>query len=347
MLNLIRLFNALQPLSNMASDDARFSAMPIPSYNRHRLGKDAQGAPSLLIAVTNLPGDAYPPPTALEHLTVQHDVACRVRRTDGGHDESRFTIVRCVGDDPALHTHFLRIAETVVAMLGSHPSARDVTRAIDQLVELFRAMSETPRKSVQGLWAELLLLALAPDPAVAVGAWHATPEDRYDFNMGSQRIEVKSTANRIRAHQFSLDQLSAPVGTSVLIASLFVERAGAGQTVGDLLGEVREKVSGSPNLLLHLDQIVSLTLGSSWQVAASARFDRELAEGTLAYFESSDVPTVSLPVPTQVSAVHFTSNLMDVPPTDVCHWRAVGDFSRPSSGHKACDTYSYGPSSLL
>lgn len=323
MLNLVKLFDSLPPPAATVGGDARFSAMPIPGYQRHRLGRDAQGAPSLLIAVTDKARATWPPPTVLKHLTVQHDVTCRVSRTDRPMDEDQFTVVRCVGDDPGLHGYFLRVAEALVVSLGPRPSARDVTRAIGQLVELFRAMAEAPRKSVQGLWAELLLMTQAPNPTVLVSAWHAMPEDRYDFSLGSQRIEVKSTSSRIRAHQFSLEQLCPPARTSVLIASLFVERTGAGTAVADLLREVRTRVGSSPDLLLQLDRIVSLTLGADWRQAAEVRFDRELAESSLAFFAADDIPKISPTLPPGVSGVHFTSNLTDVPSADPSHWRTM------------------------
>lgn len=166
-------------------------------------------------------------------------------------------------------------------------------------------------------------MALAPNPAEAVCAWHATPEDRYDFNMDNQRIEVKSTATRMRAHQFSLEQLSPPTGTRVLIASLFVERAGAGKAVADLLSEVRDRVGDRPDLMLHLDRVVGLTLGSNWRHVADARFDRELAESSLAYFSSGDIPTIRLPVPAEVSTVRFTADLTNVSPVDVPRQRGT------------------------
>jgi len=322
MLNLIKLFNSLQPLVASQSEGARFSALPIVGYKRHRLGKDAQGAPALLIAVTKS-GTAWPPPTVLEHLRVQHDVPCYVMRNDKSHDEDRFTVVRCVGDDPALRIYFLQVAAALVVALGTRPSAEDVTRAIGQFVELFRAMSGSARKSVQGLWAELLVLALASNPAVLMSAWHTTPGDRYDFSMSNQRIEVKSTANRIRAHQFSLEQLCPPNGTKALIASLFVERASAGTSVDDLVSEVRTYVDAFPDLLLHLDQIVSLTLGLNWRQATEMHFDRELAESSLTFFASDSVPKVNSALPAGVSAVHFTSNLTDVPSAHLPKWRAM------------------------
>jgi hypothetical protein len=81
-----------------------------------------------------------------------------------------------------------------------------------------------PRKSVQGLWAELFLMARLRDPSALVAAWHSQLGDLYDFSAGSQRIEVKSAIGRIRRHHFTLEQVLPIPRTRVLIASVLVER---------------------------------------------------------------------------------------------------------------------------
>jgi hypothetical protein len=297
-------------------------------YERHRLGKDTQGAPSLLIAVGDTAGRGRPDPIALEHLTIQHGVECRVSRPDGTTEEGRFTVIRCAGRDRALHAYFLRVASAIVASLGAEPAALDVTRTVDRLVELFRAMTMPPRKSMQGLWAELFLIARSREPAILVSAWHMTPEDRYDFSTGEQRIEVKSAAGRVRQHHFTLEQLYPPIGTKLLIASVLVERTGAGPSVVELAEQVRSGVSSTPDFLLHVDRIVGLTLGQGWRQALEERFDRELAEQSLAFFDPSAVPRVGEDVPAGISDVRFKSDLSGSQQVDLAQYRAAGGLFR-------------------
>jgi hypothetical protein len=76
-------------------------------------------------------------------------------------------------------------------------------------------------------------------------------------------------------------------------------------------------------VLLQVDRVVSLTLGSNWRQAGNTKFDRELAESSLAFYASSDIPTISTAVPATVSGIHFTSNLTDVVPADLRRWRAM------------------------
>lgn len=128
MLDLVTLFNSFKPLDTIAGQTARFSAQPIPGYERHRVAKDAHDIPSLLIAVADTSGNERPVPIKLEHLTVQYDVDCRISRSDGSIEEGRFTVVRCTGLDKALHTYFLRSIGAIVISLGTTPSRLDVSQ---------------------------------------------------------------------------------------------------------------------------------------------------------------------------------------------------------------------------
>lgn len=320
MLNLLDVFRDLVS-PEPESSALRFTALPIPGYTQHRLGKDAAGAPALLVSVGEAPGHGWSAPIVLEHLTVQHDVECRVARPEGPIEEGRFTVVCCRGADATLHAYFLQVAAAVVALLGPAPSPPDVTAAIDRLVELFRAMALPARKSLQGLWAELFLIARLRHPAALVRAWHVLPEDRYDFSHGPQRIEVKSAAGRVRQHYFSLDQLLPVRGTDVLIASVLVDRAGAGPSVADLAQEIRARLGSEPDLLLHLDRVVALTLGETLRYASEDRFDRELAEHSLAFFHPDAIPKVSPIIPPGVSDVRFRAHLAHVSPVDPDEYR--------------------------
>jgi hypothetical protein len=185
-------------------------------------------------------------------------------------------------------------------------------------------MKDSPKKSIQGLWAELFMIARARNPHVMLNAWHATPEDRYDFNQGEQRLEVKSSSMRIRQHHFSLEQLHYLEGTKVLIASIFIERAGAGTSAFDLMEQIHSRIINNPDILLHMDRVVGLTLGKNWRHALQERFDQELAEKSVAFFESSTIPTVNPSLPLGVSEVRFKSDLTTSPTINLASYRALG-----------------------
>lgn len=271
----------------------------------HRVGKDISGYPVLLL---NASFDQSGPQIHLENLDVQHSIRCRVT-SDGKSEEGQFTIIRCNGADEELAEYFLRSVDPVLRVLGPTPPFSEVMRAIAHLVELFRALAQPPIKSVGGLWAELFLIRYAKNPDALLNAWHSTPEEKYDFNAGMQRIEVKSTSQRTRTHHFSLEQLLPPSGCEVVVASLFVMRSGGGLSLRQLLDELRDLFSGNPELQERLDRVVVLTLGNVLRRSLSERFDRELAAESLQIFRGESVPKVSEQLPPSISDVHFKSDL--------------------------------------
>lgn len=309
MLDLIPLFDSLKTPVAPTTDTSRFSAHRIPEYEKHRLAKDVLGAPCLLISVADKTSEGQSVPILLEHLSVQHDMDCRITTPDGTAERGRFTVVQCVGADSSLHVQFLRVLSPIIIMLGPTPSQAQVSNLIDTLAELFRALTQPARKSVQGLWAELFLIARAREPHLLVSSWHVTPEDRYDFSAGSQRIEVKSASGRTREHYFSLEQLHPPSGTTLLVTSLFVERAGGGTSLEQLITRVRRCVSDNSSLVLHIDRITHLTLGNTWSRAMSERFDFELAKESLAFYAEKSIPKLSADLPVGISEVRFKSDL--------------------------------------
>jgi hypothetical protein len=211
--------------------------------------------------------------------------------------------------DTILQDHFLLVAGTLIAASPSPPHPGSIGSAVETMAELFRALQAPPRESVQGLWAEVLLIAESPRSADLVTAWHVATDDRFDFSSRMARVEVKSASGGERVHHFSLDQLRPPAGVRALIASVLVERAGGGTSVEDLLAELRATLAPSPELMLKAESIVTATLGSTFRAAIGERFDREAARGSLAYFRAEDVPSLQEAPPFGVTDVRFRSDL--------------------------------------
>lgn len=315
--DLLSLFNSLRPPPESPDGGIRFAAHRLMGYPNHHVGKDASGSPALLVAVRPDALHMRPAPIVLEHLMVQHDVECQLQQPDGTVRTGCFSVIRCVGADRVLHEYFIRAVMPVVLKIPVSPAQADVAQAISSLVELFRLLTMPPRKTIQGLWAELFIIVQSSDPAQLIRSWHVVPEDRYDFCAGRHRIEVKSTTGRLRCHHFSLEQLRPPLGTTVLVASLFVERVAGGETVFDLVERLRLRVYEYPRLLAHIDQVVGATLGSGWRQATEFRFDRELAADSLRFFEAAVIPCINLQPPPEVTEVRFRSDLSRTPATDL------------------------------
>lgn len=308
-LNPLSLFDSLCAPTATSSGSAQFAARPLPSRPADFVAKGRDNQPALLIAVPDTSSGMRPPPITLEHLMADHGLECRVQQPDGSIHQGVFSVIQCVDADRLLQEHFLRAIVPVVQGLPLPPVYRDVSSAVNSLAELFRQMSLPGRKSIQGLWAELFLITSANRPNVLVKAWHSTPGDRYDFNSGTERIEVKSASGRARTHHFSFEQLHPPDNTRVHIASIFIEEAGNGQSIFDLVDTIRHQTHNDVRIAERIDQIVGATLGANWRQAADMRFDYELAATSLCFFDSASIPTVPEPLPAGVSDVRFQADL--------------------------------------
>lgn len=309
---LDQLFQVLVGVPGPEDDRTRLTAIPIPSFERHRLARTSDGAPAILIASRDREHRNYAAPVVLEHLTIQYDADCRIIQPDGAAERGDFTLIGCVDPDPQLREYFLRVAGVVIEAVGVNPSRLEISRTMEALIDLFRALAAPARKSVQGLWAELYLIARSRHPERLARAWHGTVGDTFDFSDGAQRIEVKSATGPARAHHFSLGQLAPPPPARAVIASMFVARAGAGESVQDLLRVLHRRLSDYPQILLRLEAVVAATLGNTIRRALTEAFDRELAEASLAFYRATDVPTISRQVDPRVSDIRFVADLTSV-----------------------------------
>jgi hypothetical protein len=247
-------------------------------------------------------------PLVLEYLSVIHLLNCRVQRPCGASEEKLLSVIRCTGADRGLQEYFLRSLYPIMASLTTRPSQQQISRAVDRLVELFQKITQTPRKTLTGLWAELLLIARAHDPTFLLRAWHVEAADRFDFGAGSDRLEVKAAQGRQRVHHFSLEQLRPATGVRAAIASLLIERVQGGASINDLVDVIRSRVTG-PEWLLHLDTVVAQTVGSDWRALKEIRFDLPLACESFRLFDAATIPAIDTPVPLEVTEVHFRVDL--------------------------------------
>lgn len=251
-------------------------------------------------------------PLVLENLAVLFDLRCQVSSPKSPTQTGMFTVLKCVAADAVVRSYFLSLLNGISAAIGRASDRVKVAAVVEDLVELFRSLGSPPTKEIQGLWGELLLIHQAKDAAVLAGAWRCESSDCYDFNKGDERIEVKTTSMRSRQHRFSLEQLCPPSESQVIVASIFVQRSGAGSSVFDLLDGIRTRIAQQPQLVLRITRQVHETLGNAWQSAKDVRFDLEAAVESIRYFDCDQIPKVSQPLPEGVSRVSFVASLEGV-----------------------------------
>ncbi len=290
------------------------TARTVHSLGRHRIGRQADGAPCLLIEVDGAAPTS--PPQKLKHI--EYRPRERVRVEDAGHParEATHAIVACRDADEDLRAYFFRIAWMLIDDLGPTPAPMDVDRAVAAVLELFRNLEQPGSSTVQGAWAELLLIAHAANVATAIAAWHAMPREKFDFVAGAERLEVKSTLDELRVHHVSLEQVRPPTAGPTLLASFLVTRSYKGVTVGELVESIRERIialGASRELARRVETVVARSLGAGWVESATARFDETGALASLRIYDVASIPSVDPRYPPEVDDVRFTVDLSSVP----------------------------------
>jgi hypothetical protein len=291
------------------------SARPVAEGSRYRVAKRADGSPGFLIS---MPEDAPPAfGSHLANLLYAPRERIRVEAPDGAMMEGLFTVLACRSADPELEHYFFRVAATLVDELGAAPHPLVVDRAVESVLELFRALERPGRRSIQGVWAELFLIVHARDPVRALAAWHSDPSNLHDFAAGVDRLEVKSTTAAIREHEFRLEQLSTLTTGTVLVASLMLLTSPDGLTIQDLVERLDRRLPHGGEHRSRVEAIVALGLGSEWRASATARFDAVSALTALRVFEAAHVPSVDPRTPPTVRGVHFTADLSSATPINL------------------------------
>ena len=170
-------------------------------------------------------------------------------------------------------------------------------------------MPQISKEAVKGLWAELFVIERSKNPLYLLKSWHVSTDDKYDFNDGTDKIEVKATSNDERMHHFAIEQLHPNTDSQLLVASLIVVNSGLGTGIFDLVDSISSRVTDT-DALLKLNEEVLQTIGSHIDEAKELKYDYTLAKDNLKFYNYKDIPAIAMQdVPMGVSSVHFASCL--------------------------------------
>ena len=312
MVDLIELYDKL-PAPKGASLNS-FTAKAIKGYENHRIARNLNDNPSLLILISENKQDFFISNQNLFNIRVTHNVNCQID-VDDKISHNNFSVVSYTGHHDDVKGVFLKTCQVLIESLGQNPSNKEIKYTVDKFIELFKAIKEPPRKSVQGLWSELFIIEQSDSPEKIISGWHSIPEEQFDFSFDKLQLEVKSSATELRTHHFSSNQLNPSKGTEILIASILVNTDVAGISVKDLIKKISKKSNNFPKQKEKLHLIAYSTIGSDIEQIENIKFNYELAKESLRFYKSDEVPKISdVNIPKEVSKVKFVSNLINSEP---------------------------------
>jgi len=293
-----------------------YSAKTIKGYKNHRIAKDKGGNPSLLIYVSEEKQEFLIASQHLFNIKVWHNVSCEIE-SGKKVKQSKFTVVSYIGQNEEIKKLFLNTCQVLTNSLGQSPTNKKIEHVVNKFIELFKAIKEIPRKSVQGLWCELFLIEQSVVPEILIEGWHSIPEERFDFSFKKLRLEVKSSIKDSREHYFSADQLFSTKNIEIMIVSIQVDSNVSGLSINDLLGRINLNLKEYPKQKEKLHLLVFSTLGAEIEKANQVKFDYEHAKESIRFYKSEHIPKINKEaIPKEVTNVKFVSNLFNTKSLD-------------------------------
>lgn len=321
-MNLIDLYDSLA--FPEAGNDKTFNAIPIPENPSFRIAVNVECNPVLLLSVANNVKGSVLKNFRLKYLRLEQNVECKITE-NGKSSFQTFTVITFTSDDRNLQEYFLRISETLIKSFSNKPTQQQVVDSLNKFVEVFRSLTDTPTNTVHGLWTELFLIDNSKNPKTLLNYWHSIPEEKFDFNSGSEKIEVKSNSNFERIHTFSSEQLNPPAGTQVLIASIFIRQHSNGQNIQQLVESIAGKIQSDTDLTEKLNGIVFRTLGNSLEQSIKIKFDYDIAKDSLRFYKQQDIGKIEeIHIPNEVSEVRYKSDLTELTPISLTQQKYLG-----------------------
>ncbi len=313
-LNNMNLLEKFRELKARPHTEDGINAMSISETSSHRLGITSEGYPIFFIACSS---SERVSDIRLRLFKVLFNRQCTISDTITGSDiQNTFSIIQLSSLNPDFQKYFLEVVYLLLCRLEDKPTVNVLKAEVSKLLSLFTSVKSISKEVVRGLWAELILIKQSSTPSYLIRSWHVMPEDKFDFNDGIDKVEVKSTNGSKREHTFALEQLKPNKGSRLLIASMFVSQTGVGKTIFDIVDDISSNIS-DVDVLFKLREETMQIIGTHIEEVSSMFFDENVSLDSLQFFDYTSIPSINIEnVPPEVTGVHFRSDLSDVSPVD-------------------------------
>lgn len=307
------LYSAYSLLRERRKESGVYEVEDFISGKPHKFGATEDGFPVIFAECCD---EAVSAPIRLKAISVDFSQLCNLKDV-GETLTKKYTIIVLNSLEADIQSYFLEVFAMVLNKFTSTPSVSLLKAEISKVAKIFMMPPSFSAVVIQGLWAELFVIANAKSPKDLAKAWHVSAEDKYDFNDGKDKIEVKSTSNLDRVHTFALEQLNPNAGSELAVASVITVRSGQGVNVFDVIDAIGQR-GLSIELMSKIQEIAYLTIGPHLEEAKKIKYDFNLALNSYMKFDYRDLPAIkSEHVPSGVTSVHFASCLKDVKPIDL------------------------------
>ncbi|MHB1146960.1 MAG: PD-(D/E)XK motif protein [Lutibacter sp.] len=293
-----------------------FNATALNNFPFAKIGVNYLGFPVVLISSKFDQTHLSQKNIKLKYIELTHNLECKVSE-NGKSKIDNYSVIIFKSNEERLQNYFLGIVISLLNLLSKKPTQKEVFETFKNFIEIFRSLTETPTKTIQGLWSELILIEQSKNPETLINYWHNIPEEKFDFNADIQKIEVKSSSNLERVHIFTAEQLNPSNESQVIIASIFTKQVSNGLNILELLDKIDNRITEN-ELKDKIYRILSKTLGNTFEQTTKIKYDYDLAKNSIRFYRHQDISKVErINIPERVSAVKFKSDLTNINSIDL------------------------------
>ena len=315
MQTIFKIFLALK--KQYSDNEDFFEIAPLPLTKNHKIGISQLEQPMFFIKCEDS-NKVKAIDCNLEFISVQFNRKCQLKNNKNKIEEGVYTIISLKTNSVDLQEYFLEVIYLIIIKLSDKPNLKDLKSEVEKLINLFSKFSKPALKTIQGLWAELLVIEQSSNPDYLIKAWHSSTKDKFDFNDGSDKIEIKSTSRSRRIHSFSIEQLNQNKNSNLIIVSVFTIETGIGKNTFGLIELIEKKIKDRDSSF-RLNEIIAETLGQDFEKSFEVFFDYQSAIDSLKFYDSKSVPKISYNnIPTEVTNVKFDCDLTDITELKFC-----------------------------
>lgn len=304
MSELYKIFDSL----DKENKNNGFIVSEIPKFKNHKIGFSIEGYPVFFIKTQYSEKKIIN--KSLEIIKIEFNKECALYVNDIK-EIGYYTLITLKSEKPEIQNYFLDIIHLSIQRISEVPSISEILIELNSLIILFSDFSKTPKKTIQGVWAEMIVIENSKNVDYLVQSWHSSIFSKFDFNDGFDKIEVKSTIKDKRIHRFSMLQLSKNFSSNLLIASIMTSEVGIGSNVFDIRDIIFTKLKDK-NLIFKVDEILSKTLGSNLEKSTDCFFDYHAAIDSLKFYESESIPNIDFRISPEITNISFDCDLSEI-----------------------------------
>lgn len=316
MIDLSTLYYSI-PESKEEFKEFSFEALPIPNFGAHKICRNNYGKASLLLHSQKEAESYNFANVKLRNISILYNTHCRIIQNNKT-IEDYFTIVSYTGVNSDLQEYFLKLCSLLLFSIGTNPNSQKIRFEIQKFVDLFKILNEPPLKSIQGLFAELIVINESSNPIEFIKYWHSSPMEKFDFCFKNERLEIKSTSLNSRIHTFSNEQLNQPHEINVLVASIILKKQTNGLNLQMLCESIIQKLNNDFEIIDRFNTIIFKSLGNLLEDSLKIEFDYQNAIKSINIYKSSEIPKINQSdISSSIFDVKYKSDLSNSKPINL------------------------------